>query len=143
MEQTYELTYLLSPELNQDKLEKLNKKIEELVQGKFLKKEEPKKIALSYPISKKNEAFLVILNFKTEPENAARIKKELEKILEALRFLLIKKQAITEKPKSKEKKKSAAKPKEPAFKQGETLDEKTKKKVEMQQIEEELEKVLK
>jgi ribosomal protein S6 len=91
-ERSYELNYLISPDLTQAEVDDLVKKIEGLtLEEKGVKKTElPKRIKLSYPIKKEEEAFLVSLKFKMEPQKTEYLKKEIEKEKNILRYLLIK-----------------------------------------------------
>lgn len=132
----YQLTYLISPELNLTEVEELLKKIESLILkfGKILKSENPKKIKLSYPIQKKREAFLNFLEFKGEVNQIDNLKKEVEKEKNILRYLLTKKKEIEKKIRE---------PKEVKIKTPETKEIKEKKKVELKDIEEKLGEILK
>ncbi|MCD6500441.1 30S ribosomal protein S6 [bacterium] len=125
----YELTYLISPELNEGELKDFSRKINSLISktGKISKSESPKKITLAYPIQKKREAFLGSSEFSVESQKIENLKKELEKEKQILRFLLIKKKGIerTEKPQKTKEEKS-----------------KPTKKAEIKEIEEKLEEIL-
>jgi len=89
----YELTFLISPELNQQELGDFLKKLESLIlkTGQIEKRGEPKKIFLNYLIQKKKEAFFGFFEFKSAPEEIEALKQNLEKEKDILRFLLIKK----------------------------------------------------
>lgn len=134
MSQLYELTYLISPELNEKEIAELSQKIEKLITetGKVKKSEPPKAVRLSYAIQKKRNAFLATLEFQTEPQNIEKLKKNLEKITEVLRFLLIKKEV------SKKEKEPETKAKKVMKKQKAPV----KQKVELKKIEKDLEKIL-
>ena len=100
--QKYEATFLISPELSQEQLEDFLKNIS----SKIPEKKEvvkPKRIILSYPVKKKKEAFLLVLEFKKEAKEAPELKKELEKEKSILRLLVIKKE---EKPVKMDKRKT-------------------------------------
>lgn len=128
----YELTFLISPELKESELKDFSQKIDSLIskEGKITKSEEPKKINLAYPIQKKNEAFLAISEFSAEADKIESLKKKLGGEKEILRFLLIKKKRVEKKLKPAPAIVSAGKP----------IPE---KKVELKEIEEKLEKILK
>jgi len=140
--QTYELTYLISPELKEEELKDFSQKIGSLISkvGKNGKSEAPKRITLAYPIQKKRGAFLATFEFSAEPKEAENLKKELAKEKQILRFLLIKKRGLEE---IKEKLKPAF-AKAPASTKVSAGKEKPipEKKVELKEIEEKLEKIL-
>ena len=131
----YQLTYLISPQLNSTEIEDFSKKIESLISkfGKILKLENPERIRLSYPIQKKREAFLNFLEFKGEVNQIDNLKKEVEKEKNILRYLLIKKKEIEKKIRE---------PKKERTKTPETKELKEKKKVELKDIEEKLGEIL-
>ena len=133
----YELTYLISPELNEGELKDFSQKIDSLISkiGKALKSKNPEKINLAYPIQKKGEAFLATFEFLAEPKEIESLKKVLEKEKQTLRFLLIKKKGVEE---IKERLKPVS-VKAPAGKKEKLMPE---KKVELKEIEEKLEKIL-
>ena len=126
----YELTYLISPELNPQELKDFSQKVDSLISkfGKVIKSEQPKKIKLAYPIQKKEEAFLTTFEFEAEPEKADNLKKELQNESKIMRFLLIKKKKIEKAKKELKPKKEKPEP---------------EKKVELKEIEEKLERILK
>jgi len=100
----YELTYLISPDLNEAELKDFSQKIDSLISksAKLIKSETPRKINLAYPIQKKEEAFLKNCEFNEEPGKIEEFKKELNKEKNILRFLLIKKTTTLPRP-NKEK----------------------------------------
>lgn len=136
--QLYELTYLISPELNEGELKDFSQKIDSLVSktGKITKSESPRKISLAFPVQKKGEAFLVTFEFQALPQEAENLKKGLEKEKDVLRFLLVKKRGL-----EKIKERLRAAPAKALL----LKEEKPRpvKKVELKEIEEKLEKVLK
>lgn len=89
----YELAYLISGDLDEAKAHETAKKIEEMLSGlgQIKLSLEPKKIKLAYSIKKKQEGFLVSVDFTTKPANIAVISKTMEKEADVLRFLTIKK----------------------------------------------------
>jgi ribosomal protein S6 len=122
----YELTYLISPEVEKTKLKEIQEKILLAIRkyGGILDEENPAlKRTLAYEIKKKKEAFLVSLTFFLNSEKLDDFKKEIEKEKEILRYLLFKKKAPKEK---RIKVKKIEKP----------------KKVELEKIEEKLEEIL-
>lgn len=132
----YQLTYLISPQLNSTEIEDFSKKIESLISkfGKILKLENPERMRLSYPIQKEKEAFLNSLEFEGETNQIDNLKKEIEKEKNILRYLLIKKKEIEEKIRE---------PKEVKRKPIETEKPVEEKKVELKKIEEKLGEILK
>ena len=132
----YELTILVSPELNQEEAEDFLKKIDSSILGigEVLRSEKPKKINLSYLIKNRDKAFLTVTEFKTEPAQIETLKSQLEKEKDILRFLLIRKRETQKKIKRRKIKKEE---------QLKTKPLKEKKKVELDQIEEKLEEILK
>lgn len=132
----YELTFLLSPELNQEEVEEFLKKINSSILGigEVLGSEKFQKINLSYPIEKKDKAFLTVMEFRAEPAQIEGFRNQLEKEKNILRFLLIKKKETKERIKRRKIKKEE-KPKAGPVR--------TKKKVELEKIEEKLEEILK
>jgi len=93
----YELTCLFSPELNEEQAQDFAQKIEaKLEAGKIVKSESPKKTGLSYPIKKQTMAFLSSVIFEAEPQAAEKIKKNIEKEERILRFLLVSRKSIPE-----------------------------------------------
>ena len=116
--QNYELTCLLSPDLDEAGIEK----IQELIKVKSLLKETPKKVKLAYPVEKQEQAFLLTREFPAEPKEILELNKILKQEKNILRFLLIKKQ--------KEEKKPEFKPRKP------------EEKADLSKIEKELKKVL-
>lgn len=95
----YELTCLITPELNQSELEDFAKKINSLLSEnkEFLKESSPQKINLAYPVQKKKSAFLSVFDFNTNPEQIISLKSDLEKEKNIIRFLIIKKEIKKEK----------------------------------------------
>lgn len=136
--QLYELTYLISPELNEEEIKDFSQKIDSLVSktGKIAKSESPRKITLAYPIQKKGEAFLATFEFQSLPQEAENLKKELEKEKNILRFLLIKKRGV-------EKIKKRLRPAPTIVSADKKEKPKPVKKVELKEIEKKLEEVLK
>ncbi|MFH0739794.1 MAG: 30S ribosomal protein S6 [bacterium] len=89
----YELAYLISPQLDEAEVQDLAKKIEKTLgeSGTILGSLEPKKIKLAYPIKKQEEGFLVSIDFTAEPKFILLLSREMEKEINVLRFLCIKK----------------------------------------------------
>jgi ribosomal protein S6 len=87
----YQLTYLISPELEKEELKKIEEKIMELLKkegGIFDKLDSPLKRSLFYPIKKFREALLGSCYFFLEPESLKSIKEKLKSEDKILRFLI-------------------------------------------------------
>jgi small subunit ribosomal protein S6 len=97
----YELTYLISPELSELEINSLSQKVVSFIEeekGKIDKKEEPAKRKLGYPIKTKNEAFLVCLDFSSDPEKITDLDKKIQSENQILRHIIIIKEKIKEIP---------------------------------------------
>jgi small subunit ribosomal protein S6 len=124
---SYQLTYLISPRLNEEELKKIEEKLNSAIkeEGGILKNSEilgRKK--LTSKIKREEEAVLVNLNFDLEPEKIENLKKEIKAESKILRYLLISKE---------EERKRAEAPKIKKIK---------KEKVELEKIEEKLKEIL-
>lgn len=122
MEKNYELAFLISPDLTETEVSEFFNKIESLIKGQVTKKQEPTRIKLCYPILKKKEAFICVLEFTTD--DLGNLQNELKKEKNILRFLLI--QKLKEKQRLAPRREISPKP----------------EKVEIDKIEEKLEQVL-
>lgn len=131
--QRYELTYLISDEIPEEEMKSLQNKVTSLIQeeegilGKenvFLRRK------LAYPIKGRIQAYLTVSDFQLNPEKLADFEKKLKEIAQILRYLiLIKKSPRFVKIASSR----IRKPKEVT----------AKKKVELKEIEQKLEEILK
>ena len=108
--QKYEITYLLTPELNETEIAEKESLISNTQQ------KTTKKITLAYPIKKTKTAFLGCQEIKTDPDKIKEMKKALDKEEAILRFLITKKteekkslssEGTTEKTTKKPKEKTA------------------------------------
>jgi len=130
---SYELTYLISPDLSEEELKIFLEKIDSFLEEEGGKSEGlklPIKKRLAYPIKKKNEGYFGILNFYLSPEKLENFEKKLKKVPEILRYLLLRKGLLKkiEIPRIRPKAKAPKVKKE--------------KKVELEKIEEKLEEIL-
>jgi len=140
MVKLYELTGLISPDMGEQKAQDICQRISETIgQTNISKTSNPQKIGLSFSIKSQNNAFLFSVYFQAEPAKADEIKKALEKDEQVLRFLLINKKA----------EKIAAPKKERPLREIETTDElpptaeaEQEAKPNIEQIEEDLDKIL-
>ncbi len=130
----YELTYLIAPELSEEEAKSLQSKVVSLMQeqggvsgGEGL----PAIRKLAYPIKKKNEAYLGFISFQMPAEKLAELDKKLKLENQILRFLI----SIKAKPA-----KVRVILRKPLLRDMPTEKE---KKVEMKEIEEKLEEILK
>ena len=88
----YELAYLISPEVSEEELRKVQEKINSLVQnlgGVLIETNSPIKKSLAYPIRKRTRAFLAGLNFQLNPEKLETLEKELKAEEKILRYLIL------------------------------------------------------
>lgn len=147
----YELAYLISGELDEIRAQDLAKKIEKKLEenSAILSSMEPKKIKLAYLIKKQQDGYLTSVDFTCEPTNLIGISKEMEKELDVLRFLFIKKSAqkpetIKEQPliiKSEAQKEAVEKRKEATVEAPKKERIKKEKPVEKESKEENLKKI--
>lgn len=94
---TYELTYIISPEISSEEAEAHAKKIEALVQkkeGVILHQTNPSAKTLAYPIKKSASGFMGILEFEMEPEKVAGLQGDLSKNEKVIRKMLAVKSPI-------------------------------------------------
>jgi len=88
----YELTVVLSPQLNGEDVKKAAGAVEavvEKVKGKVEKKEEWGKKELAYPIKKQTEGIYVLFNVELAGKELVRVDKELKLMDDILRFLIV------------------------------------------------------
>jgi ribosomal protein S6 len=88
----YQLTYLISPDIDQNTLESFPEKISTLIQkegGIVRETKNPVKKRLGYQIKKKESAFLAVLNFEVQAEKINAIEKKLKGESDILRYLII------------------------------------------------------
>lgn len=130
--QLYDLSYLISPELEEKKAKELSQKITDSLKeqnGVLDNAKELTKIALAYPILGKKSAFLACLDLSLSPEKIQGFKEKLRSENNILRFLIFVKKSKKPKFIKELSKISEKKP--------------TKKKVELKDIEKKLEEILK
>lgn len=121
---TYELSYLIDPEISRQELADLTKKISDLIEkegGQIQEKSLAFRRQLAYPIRKKNQAFLVSLDFYLEPSKIPFLEKKIKEEEKIFRYLIF----------SKKKKILPLIPKKIV-----------KKKVELKELEKKLEEIL-
>ena len=138
---TYELTYIISPELKIEEAEGVASEISAFLQkegGVVIKAENPNPKTLGYQIKKQGTGFQVSLEFNLEPEKVNALEEKIRKDSRILRFMLLVKEQ-TRKEKSKRRMKIIEEKPSPI----KTSESKTEKKVELKDIEEKLEEILK
>lgn len=93
---TYELTYIVSPEITAEEAEAKAKEIESLVLGKegaIVRQSNPLAKTFSYPIGKSASGFFGVLEFHLEPEKIAELEGTFSKDGKIVRHMLIIKEA--------------------------------------------------
>lgn len=154
---TYELTYIISPDGGSATAETTSKGIESAIQaheGVIIKQANPVVKTLSQQINKHASGFFGVFEFQVEPEQVEEIKKQIEKDEKIIRqMLIIKKPANMRKARrTKKPTEATAEISKPASKENEpvmaTPEKESKKntdnktKVELKDIEEQLEEIL-
>ena len=89
---TYELTYLISPELKEEDIEKVLSKIESLLQkegGILIENKKQKTVKLGYEIKNQKRAHLAVLKFQMSPKKQKSFQEKIKDIPEILRFLTL------------------------------------------------------
>ena len=89
---TYELTYIVSPEITSEEAGAKAKEIESAIQSKegmILKQSNPIAKTLSYPIEKRASGFLGVLEFQLEPEKLIELKEIIAKDRKIVRHMVI------------------------------------------------------
>jgi len=147
---TYELTYIITPEVTSEEAESKAKEIETLIQSKegvILRQANPNARALAYPIKKSASGFMGVIEFQIEPENLDTLKTETAKDGKVIRQMLVTKKPI----KATKARRTRSKPEETfklERKQEEPTGQKQKKeattkdKVELKDIEQTLDELL-
>ena len=128
---TYQLNYLISPELSFEQANSFCQKIESIVAktSTVIKTEKLAKKSLAFPIKKQKVAYLASIEFSSDPQKPEVLLKEIKKEPMVLRCLLL----------QKELKEPAPSPP----KTGKTKKAKSSsQKVELKKIEEKLEEII-
>jgi len=128
----YNLTYLISPDLDEKKAKDFNQSIIDSLQkegGVLSQVKMPAKIKLAYPIKKKGRAYFFSLSFSSGPEKIQNLKEKLGSDNNILRFLILGQKPQRIKIPKKVVKIPSQKPAE--------------KKVELKEIDKKLEEILK
>ncbi len=156
---TYELTYIVSPDISSEEATNRGKEIESAIierEGVVIKQSAPIAKALSYQIAKRASGYMGVIEFQLEPEKLIEIKDLICKNKEIIRHMLIIKEAV-ELKRQRRMRDSIKTPAEPSFtishkkeKNSDSEIEKTpdvkiseiKGKVELKDIEHELDELL-
>ncbi|MEK7061702.1 MAG: 30S ribosomal protein S6 [Patescibacteria group bacterium] len=144
----YELTYIISSELTTGEAEAKTKSIESLIQGKegiVLRSEKPIPRTLAYNIKKQSSGFFGVLEFQLEPEHLGELKEKIQKDDKIIRHMFL----INNPVKIQKERRTRKEPliSDEAFSAVGTIKEEGKekkisKKVELEEIEKELEEIL-
>ena len=94
---TYELTYIVSPDITSEEVEAKAKEIESIIsskEGTILKQSNPVAKTLAYPIEKRASGFFGILEFQLEPEQLLELKEILLKDSKIVRHMILIKEPV-------------------------------------------------
>ena len=152
---TYELTYIISPEITSEEAEAKAKEFESAIKNKegiILKQSIPAAKTLSYPVKNRPSGFLGVLEFQLEPEKLLELKETISKDASIVRHMIMIKKAEKLRKERRTRAKSALVLEErkteikeqPTSTPGKTIADKPegKGKVELKDIEQELEEIL-
>lgn len=152
---TYELTYIITPEITSEEAEAKAKEVESGIQakeGSILSQINPIAKTLAYPVAKKASGFVGVVEFQMEPEKLPELKETIAKDGNIVRSMVIIKEAqtakkgrrIRTKPAKEENKKPDKSP-EGHFDSPATISPKANsggEKVELKDIEDKLDEIL-
>jgi len=138
----YELTCLMSPALSGQDAQETSQKIKDFIQkesGNLEKIILPIKKSLVHFVKKQEEAYLIIVNFRIEPEKIENLLKKLKLEDQIIRYMLLKKKPPTEKVKTESLRKQSGK----STKQyNNDISRMKNKKVELEEIDKKIEEIL-
>ncbi len=136
----YELTYLVSPELNDDEIVSIQEEINSIIEkdGEILNKGfGPIKKELASEIEGKRRAFLISVLFNADPEKINVLEKHLKETKDVIRHIF-----LAKRKKERERKKRSESP-APATEDVATKDEEIPaKKVDIKEIDKKIEEIL-
>jgi len=140
---TYELTYIISPEMTPEEAETFGKEVESFIQNKegaILNQLKPTAKILAYPIKNRASGFMGVLEFQADPEKMLELKEKIQKDGKVVRYTIVIKK-ISKKRKERRTRKEVAPifEKEPEVKPEIKIE---KEKVELKDIEQKLEEIL-
>lgn len=139
----YELTFILSPELDEKEINSFEQEVEKNIkglEGSLKKKEKAEKRILSYPIKKFQSGYYLVVNFLFNPEKLRELLLVFKHKKEILRFII----NFIEEPsvvKIREVKKKKEKPKE-IEKIKKKEEPSPEKKVKLEEIDKKLDEIL-
>ena len=151
---TYELSYIVSPEIGSEEVEAKAKEIESAIQsreGVILKQQNPAPKTLAFPIGKRASGFFGVLEFQLEPEKLLEVKEIIQKDGKIIRHMVIIKEPIRIKKQRRTRtavaEAAAAIEQKPevtveTIKEEVEIKEEKKEKVELKDIEQKLEELL-
>ena len=149
---SYELTYIISPEITNEEANAKGKEIESSIQSKeglILRQENPNAKTLSYPIKKHASGFIGVLEFQIEPEKLSEINEIMKKDDKIVRHMVIIKRPVRERKIRRARKEAA-----PILEKSEKIEmqrpeqepspikTESKAKVELKDIEQKLDEIL-
>ena len=140
----YELNYLIPVEFSEEEKKTLSEKIISVIKengGILEESRQPIQQNLAHPIKKKGSAFLVTLDFQTNPEKVVEIEKKIKSESVILRYFIATKKIIKpglKIPRRPPKQIIPLEEKLPLISQG----KKREKKVELQEIDKKLKEIL-
>lgn len=148
---TYELAYIITPEITSEEAEAKAREIESAIQGKegvILKQTNPVAKTLAFPINKRASGFFGVVEFQLEPEKLNEIKETVSKDGNIVRNMI----TIKEPLKHRKERRTKIKP-APAFQieqkteaerpsVAKAIEDKEKEKVELKDIEQKLDEIL-
>ena len=138
----YELTCLISPLLSKQNLKEISKKIKDVIQeesGNLEKIILPEKKSLVYFVKKQEEAYLIIANFRFEPEKIKNLLKKLKSENQIIRYMLLNKKPLKENIKKESRWKQD---KKSSVEYNSTSSRTENKKVELKEIDKKIEEIL-
>lgn len=94
---SYEIAYLLAPELKEEEIAKTSQDIKNIIEaneGFVVEESKAKFQKLAYPIAKKDEAFFCGINFFGKSDSLAKIEKEIKGLSGLLRIFAVKPEQI-------------------------------------------------
>lgn len=96
----YEMSYLLSPEVSEEKLDLETAQLEKIIKesgGEIIELNAPKKRWLAYKVKKQNQAYFGVIYFKIAGEGTHKIKDILSLHKKIMRFLIVSPSGVTSK----------------------------------------------
>ena len=137
----YELTYLISPDFSENEVATTIAKVTNSIrekEGSIKKTAEPSRIKLGYLIEKKAEAFMVSTDFSLAPEKLSDLEGFLKEQNEILRYVVLIKKEYKEKIS-----KRRAKPVSPVLSPAGEEEPSKAGKVELKEIDDKIDEILK